>query len=80
MDNLSFLDLITILSFIVGVENLELNTQQVESLDKHLQEQDVVLKEEQNVMLDKAIKQNEEILSLLKELKECIQELLKMRT
>ena len=80
MDNLSFLDLITILSFVIGVENLELNTQQVESLDKHLQEQDIVLKEEQNVMLDKAIKQNEEILSLLKELKECIQELLKMRT
>ena len=79
MDNLSFLDLITILSFVIGVENLGLNTQQVESLDKHLQEQDVVLKEEQNVMLDKAIKQNEEILSLLKELKECIQELLKMR-
>lgn len=79
MDNLSFLDLITILSFVIGVENLELNTQQVESLDKHLQEQDIVLKEEQNVMLDKAIKQNEEIISLLKELKECIQELLKMR-
>ena len=79
MNNLSFLDIITILSFVIGVENLELNTQQVESLDKHLQEQDVVLKEEQNVMLDKAIKQNEEIISLLKELKECIQELLKMR-
>ena len=79
MDNLSFLDIITILSFVIGVENLELNTQQVESLDKHLKEQDVVLKEEQNVMLDKAIKQNEEIISLLKELKECIQELLKMR-
>ena len=70
MDNLSFLDIITILSFVIGVENLELNTQQVESLDKHLKEQDVVLKEEQNVMLDKAIKQNEEIISLLKELKE----------
>ena len=79
MDNLSFLDIITILSFVIGVENLELNTQQVESLDKHLKEQDVVLKEGQNVMLDKAIKQNEEIISLLKELKECIQELLKMR-
>ena len=79
MNNLSFLDIITILSFVIGVENLELNTQQVESLDKHLKEQDVVLKEEQNVMLDKAIKQNEEIISLLKELKECIQELLKMR-
>ena len=71
MNNLSFIDIINILSFIIGVENLELNTQQVENLDKHLEEQDVILKEEQNVMLDKAIKQNEEIISLLKELIEC---------
>ena len=72
MNNWSFIDIINILSFMIGVENLELNTQQVENLDKHLQEQDIVLKEEQNVMLDKAIKQNEEIITLLKELKECI--------
>ena len=68
MNNLTFLDILTILSFVVGVENLELNTKQVENLDKHLAEQDIVLKEEQNVMLEKAIKQNEEIIFLLKEL------------
>ena len=66
--NDNFLDVLTILSFVVGVMNLELNTQQVESLDKHLAQQDKILKEEQNTMLEKAIKQNEEIIVLLKEL------------
>ena len=66
--NDSLLDALTLLSFVIGVMNLDLNTQQVNNLDQHLQEQDKVLKEEQNVMLDKAIKQNEEIISLLKEL------------
>ena len=48
--------------------NLDLNIDQVSSLDKHLEEQDHILIEQQNVMLDKAIHQNEEIISLLKEL------------
>ena len=33
MNNLTFLDILTILSFVVGVENLELNTKQVENLE-----------------------------------------------
>lgn len=66
--NDDLLDIITLLSFVVGVMNLDLNTQQVENLDQHLKDQDKVLKEEQNVMLRKAIEQNEEIISLLKEL------------
>ena len=66
--NDNFLDAITIVSFLIGVMNLELNTEQVQSLDKHLEKQDQILKEEQNVMLERAIKQNEEIISLLKEL------------
>ena len=71
-----FLDIITILSFIIGLENLSLNEEQVNNLEDHLRSQDAILKEEQNVMLDetiqllkKAIEQNEEIINLLKEIK-----------
>jgi succinate dehydrogenase flavin-adding protein (antitoxin of CptAB toxin-antitoxin module) len=67
--NLSFLDLISILSFVIGVENLALNQQQVSSLDEHLSRQD-------NDLLLKIINQNEELLQqnkilidLLKEIK-----------
>lgn len=67
-NNLEFLDWLAILSFVIGVMNLDLNIDQVSSLDKHLEEQDNILIEQQNVMLEKAIKQNEEIISLLKEL------------
>lgn len=46
------LDLINILSFIIGVQNLELNDKQIEKLEDHLNKQD---------------KQYEEIIRLLKE-------------
>ena len=65
-DNLGFLDILTILSFIIGIENLNLNIEQSNSLDKHLEKQDHILIEEQNEMLKKIIQQNEEIISLLK--------------
>lgn len=58
----SFLDVLTVLSFIIGLQNLELNEKQVKSLDNHLKEQDERL-------LAKIIKQNEEIIALLKERK-----------
>ena len=45
-------NLINILSFIVGVENLNLNDKQIEKLESHLSKQD---------------KQYEEIIQLLKE-------------
>ena len=45
-------DLINILSFIIGVENLNLNDKQIEKLESHLSKQD---------------KQYEEIIQLLKE-------------
>ena len=64
--NLEFLDILTILSFIIGIENLELNIEQSNSLDKHLEQQDHILIEQQNKMLEKIIEQNEEIISLLK--------------
>ena len=45
-------DLINILSFIIGIENLNLNDKQIEKLESHLSKQD---------------KQYEEIIRLLKE-------------
>ena len=45
-------DLINILSFIIGIENLNLNDKQIEKLESHLNKQD---------------KQYEEIVKLLKE-------------
>ena len=45
-------NLINILSFIIGVENLNLNDKQIEKLESHLNKQD---------------KQYEEIITLLKE-------------
>lgn len=67
MENqLEFLDILTILSFIIGIQNLNLNISQVDSLDKHLEQQDHILIEEQNEMLKTIIKQNEEIIKLLK--------------
>lgn len=45
-------DLINILSFIIGVENLSLNDKQIEKLESHLSKQD---------------EQYEEIIKLLKE-------------
>ena len=59
-ENWSFLDIVSILSFIIGLQNLELNEKQVKALDNHLKEQD----ENQLALI---IKQNEEIISLLKE-------------
>lgn len=59
-EQLDFLDIISILSFIVGLQNLELNQVQVDKLMKEL-------RENQNTMLEKIIQQNEEIIKLLKE-------------
>ena len=67
MNNINFLDLITILSFLVGLENLELNEQQVNNLEEHLKKQDQVLIEKQNKMML-------EILDLLKEIKKLLLE------
>lgn len=75
--NDELLDIITLISFVVGVINLDLNTEQNRKLDQHLQDQDAILKEQQNVMLEKVIEQNKEIISLLKELKKCIHALSK---
>ena len=61
-----YINLINILSCLLAVENLNLNTKQVNDLDQHLRNQDTILIEQQNKMLEKIIKQNEEIIKLLK--------------
>lgn len=60
------IDVINVLSYLIAVENLNLNTKQVNDLDQHLRNQDTILVEQQNKMLEKIIKQNEEIIKLLK--------------
>lgn len=60
MDEFGFLDVLTILSFIVGLQNLEMNKQQVGGIMSEL-------KDTQNSMLSTIIEQNEEIIRLLKE-------------
>lgn len=60
MDELGFLDVLTIISFLVGLENLKLNQQQVDGIMDEL-------RNTQNSMLSTIIQQNEEIIRLLKE-------------
>lgn len=54
-----FLDILTVLSFIVGLQNLELNQRQVDGIMDEL-------RSNQNAMLATIIEQNEEIIRLLK--------------
>lgn len=55
-----FLDILTVLSFIIGLENLELNQKQVDGIMDELCSN-------QNAMLATIIEQNEEIIRLLKD-------------
>lgn len=55
-----FLDILTVLSFIIGLENLELNQKQVDGIMDEL-------RSNQNAMLATIIEQNEEIIRLLKD-------------
>lgn len=69
-DNSRILDLITVLSLILGVENYKLNDQQVDMMMREMsQTQDVILKKkiiEQNEII---IQQNEELKALLSDIK-----------
>lgn len=56
-EQLSFLDVLTILSFIIGVENLSLNQKQATDLEAHLSKQD-------SELLSKIIAQNEKLIQL----------------
>ena len=72
-DNDSFFDLLNLLSLIIGIKNLELNDEQVNKLEQHLQVQDKHLSMQDEQLLQKIIeqnveiiRQNEEIIELLK--------------
>lgn len=59
---IGFLDILNIISFMIGLENLSLNKIQVDGLMKEMTDG-------QDKMLRKIIQQNEEIISMLKEQK-----------
>lgn len=61
-EQLSFVDIVSILSFFIGLENLSLNKVQVNDIMQELQNN-------QNGMLSKIIEQNEQIIQMLKEMR-----------
>lgn len=60
-EEFSIIDFISMLSFVVGVENLSLNKVQVNDIMREMQSN-------QNGMLSKIIEQNEQIIKMLKEI------------
>lgn len=66
--NYDVLNIISIASYLLSIQNLQLNTQQTtnDDLNKHLHEQDEILCEQNEKFLNKIIQQNEEIINLLK--------------
>lgn len=66
--NYDVLNIISIASYLLSIQNLQLNTQQAtnDDLNKHLREQDEILHEQNEKFLSKIIQQNEEIINLLK--------------
>lgn len=59
-EQLSFIDIVSILSFFIGLENLSVNKVQMNDIMQELQSN-------QNGMLSKIIEQNEQIIQMLKE-------------
>lgn len=66
--NYDILNIISIASYLLSIQNLQLNQQDLTNnkLNEHLQEQDQILHEQNEKYLTKIIEQNEEILKLLK--------------
>lgn len=66
--NYDVLNIISIASYLLSIQNLQLNQQDLSNnkLNEHLQEQDKILLEQNEKYLSKIIQQNEEILELLK--------------
>lgn len=65
--NNDVLNMMNAMSFVLGIMNLELNNKQLsnDELDKHLKEQDNILKDQNETYLKRIIEQNEKIISLL---------------
>lgn len=66
--NYDILNIISIASYLLSIQNLQLNQQQVSTneIDRHLQEQDNILHEQNDRYLEKIIEQNKVIINLLK--------------
>lgn len=66
--NYDILNIISIASYLLSIENLKLNQQDLSNnkLNEHLREQDDILLEQNEKYLAKIIQQNEEMLRLLK--------------
>jgi len=66
--NYDILNIISIASYLLSIQNLQLNQQDLTNnkLNEHLQEQDKILREQNEKYLTKIIQQNEELLKLLK--------------
>ena len=66
--NYDILNIIAIASYLLSIQNLQLNQQQTsnDDLNEHLQKQDDILQEQNDKYLLKIIQQNEELLKLLK--------------
>lgn len=60
-EEFSIIDFVSMLSFIIGLENLNLNKVQVNDIMREMQNN-------QNGMLSKIIEQNEQIIKMLKEI------------
>ena len=61
--------LLNIISLQIGLENLQLNKQQIEGLDSHLKQQDDILEKDQNEMLKQILENQKIIIELLKEVR-----------
>lgn len=68
--NYDILNIISIASYLLSVQNLQLNQQQTsnDDINKHLQDQDEILHEQNERYLTKIIQQNEEIKNSLKKI------------
>lgn len=66
--NYDILNIISIASYLLSIQNLQLNQRQAsnDDLNKHLKEQDEILHEQNEVFFKKIIEQNEIIIKLLK--------------
>lgn len=66
--NYDILNIISIASYLLSIQNLQLNQQQTsnDDLNKHLESQDNILQEQNEKYLKKIIEQNETIIKLLK--------------
>ena len=61
------LNLMSVLSYAISIFNMQLNLKQVstDELNKHLEKQDDILNKQNMDYLEKIVKQNEKIISLL---------------